>query len=150
LYQAKQVAHKEAIVDDDIVSVRAAMQYIATSYRPDIAAPCQLLALRVGRGAYRSTYKAVKKLVQICHDTANQGLEFVRLDLETVRIVVLCDASFANADAYRSQLGFAFLMVDGNNNANLEHYASQRCTRVTRSVMAAALHELIVGLITRC
>jgi hypothetical protein len=36
-------------------------------------------------------------------------------------------------------------MVDGNNNANLVHYGSQRCTRVTRSVMAAELHGLIVG-----
>jgi hypothetical protein len=87
----------------------------------------------------------LNSLVRICQKTADEGLHFVRLDLDTVRVVVYCDASFANAEGYRSQLGFAVLMVDDDNNANLVHYGSQRCTRVARSVMAAELHGLIVG-----
>jgi hypothetical protein len=36
-------------------------------------------------------------------------------------------------------------LVDGKNNANIVHYASRRCTRVTRSVLAAELYALVLG-----
>jgi hypothetical protein len=135
-----QIAERE----DDLISSRAAMQYISTCTRPDLSAPCQLLASKV-RNADISVYKAMNALVGIGHDTAKEGLRFVKLDESTLRIVVMCDASFANADGCKSQLGFVVLLVDGQNRANIVHYGSQRCTRVTRSVMAAELHGLIVG-----
>jgi hypothetical protein len=65
--------------------------------------------------------------------------------LETLRVVVFCDASFANAENFKSQLGFCVLLVDDEQRANIVHYGSKRCTRVTRSVMAAELHGLLAG-----
>jgi hypothetical protein len=123
------------------------MQYISTCTRPDLSAPCQLLASKV-RNADISVYKAINALVGIGHDTgiaaAKEGLRFVKLDESTLCIVVMCDASFANADGCKSQLGFVVLLAEDQNRANIVHYGSQRCTRVTRSVMAAELHGLIV------
>ena len=91
------------------------------------------------------TYRDVNKLVITCRRTAEDGLRFVNLDLDTLRVVVFCDASFANADHYKSQLGFCVLLVDGNDKANIVHFGSKRCVRVTRSVMAAELHGLLTG-----
>lgn len=136
---------KEARTDDELVSVRSSMQYIATCTRPDIAASCQLQASKVGPGASVQTYRDVNKLVITCRRTAEDGLRFVNLDLDTLRVVVFCDASFANADHYKSQLGFCVLLVDGNDKANIVHFGSKRCVRVTRSVMAAELHGLLTG-----
>jgi hypothetical protein len=135
----------EASTDCELVSVRAAMQYIATSTRPDLAAPCQLLASKVGVHPDSATYRAVNRLVRICHETADDGLNFTNVDMGSCRIVVFTDASFANAEGYRSQLGFVICVVDDELNANIVHFGSQRCKRVTRSVMAAELHALIVG-----
>jgi hypothetical protein len=143
--EEKLVALKQSKVDDQLVSTRAAMQYIATCTRPDIAAACQLQASKVGKGASTQTYKDVNSLVDVCHRTAKDGLKFVRLNLETLRVVVFCDASFANAENFKSQLGFCVLLVDDEQRANIVHYGSKRCTRVTRSVMAAELHGLLAG-----
>lgn len=65
--------------------------------------------------------------------------------METVRVIVVTDASFANARDLRSQLGYLVLMVDGQDNANIIHYGSRRCKRVTRSVMASEVHALSMG-----
>jgi hypothetical protein len=83
--------------------------------------------------------------VDIAHNTASDRLTFVPLDLETLRVVLHTDASFANADGMKSQLGFVIMLLDGKNNANIVHYASRRCTRVTRRVLAAELYALVLG-----
>jgi hypothetical protein len=132
--------------DEELVSVRAAMQYIASCSRPDIAASCQLLASKVGVQAGRSVFNAVNKIVDFYHAVCEGGLKFIEVDLASIQVVLFSDASFANADNYKSQLGFIILLVDDANNANIVDYGSQRCRLVTRSVMAAELHALIVGL----
>jgi hypothetical protein len=136
---------KKANTQDELISVRAAMQYIATTSRPDLAASCQLLASRMGLHADSASYKQMNALVEIGIDSASEGLRFVPLDLESLRVVVFADASFANTSDYRSQIGFVICMVDGHETANIVHYGSTKCRRVTRSCMAAELHGLILG-----
>lgn len=77
--------------------------------------------------------------------SANIGLKYVPLDKETVRLALFTDTSFANADNYKSQIGFVLVLTDASGNANIIHYGSSRCKRVTRSVMAAEVHALIYG-----
>ena len=78
-------------------------------------------------------------------NTKENGLTYVNLDLNTCRIVLLSDASFANNVDLKSQLGYLILLVDGSNKCNILHYGSNRCKRVCRSVMAAELHALTLG-----
>jgi hypothetical protein len=131
---------------DELVSTRAGIQYVGGSTRPDLSARCQLLASAVAKEhPDEATYKPLNKLVDIAHNTASDRLTFVPLDLETLRVVLHTNASFANADGMKSQLGFVIMLVDGKNNANIVHYASRRCTRVTRSVLAAELYALVLG-----
>jgi hypothetical protein len=134
-----------ATTQNQLTSVRAAMQYVATTTRPDLAAPCQLLASRVGVHADAASYKSMNGLVEIGADSADDGLRFVPLDLSSMRVVVFADASFANASDYKSQIGFVVCLADANNAANIVHYGSAKCRRVTRSVMAAELHGLVLG-----
>jgi hypothetical protein len=143
--QPKLRALETAASLEQLVSVRAAMQYFATSTRPDLAAPCQLLASRIGFHADVSIYTAMNRLVETANASASNGLTFVPLDLTKVRVVVFTDASFANAEKYKSQLGFVICLADDNNNANIVHFGSSKCKRVTRSVMAAELHGLVLG-----
>jgi hypothetical protein len=145
LTQSKKLQElKHAKIGGELVSIRAAMRYIATCTRPDLAAPCQLLASRVGDNAPHSVYTAMNKLVSIARETVQDGLRFVPLDLETVRVVLFSDASFSNAAEYKSQLGFVICLAEVNDNANIVHYGIAKCKRVTRSVMASELHGLVL------
>jgi hypothetical protein len=136
---------REARLDEELVSTRAAIQYIATCVRPDLCAPCQLLSSQVGTAPDKNVYKKLNKLVDVCHCSVADGLTFVPLDLDSVRVAVFTDASFANCDDYKSQLGFVICMKDKTDAANIVHFGSSKCRRITRSVMAAELHGLVMG-----
>lgn len=129
---------------DELVSVRALLQYIGCCTRPDLCAPVQLLASEVNNPE-ASTYSKMESIVERCHNTKDMGLTFIPLERSSLRLALFTDASFANADRYKSQIGCVVLLVDSNNNANIIHYGSSRCKRVTRSVMAAELHALVYG-----
>lgn len=62
-----------------------------------------------------------------------------------MRIMVLTDASFENCRGLRSQLGFVIYMVDANGRCNEINFGSNRCKRVTCSVLASEFHYIIVG-----
>lgn len=73
-------------------------------------------------------------------------LVFRPLDLNSLRLVCFSDAGFvSHGDDYRSQIGFIIAMVDKNENANVVAFASRKCRRVTRSVLARELLALVEG-----
>lgn len=72
-------------------------------------------------------------------------MTYKKLDMDTMRLALITDASFANAKQLRSQLEFLILMADRNETANLIHFGSSRCRRVTRSILAAEKHDLVLG-----
>lgn len=65
--------------------------------------------------------------------------------MKTARIVLLTDASFANTREMKSHLGFLVLMMDNDGGANIIHYGSNWCKRVTRNVMESEIHALVLG-----
>lgn len=130
--------------DKQFASKRAMAQYIGVNCRPDVCAPVQLVA--PGREpTSKDEYRTLKKVITHLQATADVGLNFVPLELETCRLVLFTDASFANARDLKSQLGFLLLMADANDNANIVHFGSSRCQRVTRSVLASEIHSLVLG-----
>lgn len=72
-----------------------------------------------------------------------QELNFVKIYIEPLRVALISDASFANAGGLESQLWYVILMADNVRCANIVHYVSNRCHRLTRSVMAAEGYVLI-------
>ncbi len=125
-------------------STRAKLQYIGVMSRPDICAQTQLLSNGTSDPS-NEDYKKLNKIVEWCNKTSNIGLTYKALDLDTCRLCLFTDASFANSKNFKSQIGFLLALVDGNNVANILHYGSSRCQRVTRSVMAAEIHGLLYG-----
>jgi len=74
-----------------------------------------------------------------------QGLKFIKLDLNTLKVVAFTDSSFANNNDHSSQIGFVIALADDDNNANIVHWSSIKCKRVTRSVLALELFALTHG-----
>jgi len=129
---------------EELVSTRAQIQYIGSCTRPDLCAPVQLMASAVTNPEQR-TFLEMKKIVDWCHETCNVPLKYVPLDYDTIRLALFTDASFANTDLLKSQLGFVLVLIDASNRANIIHYGSSCCKRVVRSVIAAELHALTYG-----
>lgn len=65
--------------------------------------------------------------------------------MESLRLVLVKDASFENARGMKSLLGLVFIMVDKTGNENIVHYGSIRCRRVIRSVMESETQGLVLG-----
>lgn len=78
-------------------------------------------------------------------ETKEQGLNYVNLDMQSARITLMTEASFANGPGGKSQLGYLILLMEKAINCNILHYGSNQCQRVCRSVMAAEMHGLILG-----
>ena len=74
-----------------------------------------------------------------------KGLTFVKTDVKTLRIIAFTDSSFANNKDLSSQIGYVIVLADAQNNANIIHWQSIKCRRVTRSVLASELYALSLG-----
>lgn len=68
------------------------------------------------------------------------------VNLSTDNFVLVSDASFATAKGLKILLGFVILITNYKGDDNLVHYGSSRCKRVTRSVTAAEVHGITLGL----
>ena len=142
--QNKLSALQQPTKPKELVSVRAALQYIAGCTRPDLCSPTQLPSRAVSEQTLE-VYKELNTIIDRARETSDVGLNFVPLDPNFLSMVLSTDASFANADKCTSQIGFVTCLDDGENRANIIHYGSQRCRRVTRGVMAAELLSLSYG-----
>lgn len=56
--------------------------------------------------------------------------------------MVFIDALFANNQDLLLQIGFVIALSDKNNKANILHWLSIKCKRVTRSVLASELYVM--------
>ncbi|KAI0990864.1 hypothetical protein K3495_g17323, partial [Podosphaera aphanis] len=74
-----------------------------------------------------------------------RGLTFIKLDIKTLRLYAFTDASFANNQDYSSQIGFVLVLADAANKANVIHWSSIKCKRVTRSFLASELYAMAHG-----
>ena len=125
-------------------SMRALAQYVGVNVRPDVCAPIQLIAPG-SEPTTKEQFTSLRKAVEFLKETKEIGLTYVKLNMEEIKIVVLTDASFANAEGLKSQLGYLILLVDDTGRCNVLHYGSNRCRRIARSVMAAEIQALILG-----
>jgi hypothetical protein len=55
------------------------------------------------------------------------------------------DASFANNKDLSSQIGYILVLIDAKAHANILHWSSTKCKRVTRSVLASELYAMAHG-----
>ncbi len=69
----------------------------------------------------------------------------MKLDKDSLQLIVFTDASFANNKDLSSQVGFVLVLADVKGRANIIHWSSTKCKRVTRSVLASELYGMAYG-----
>lgn len=75
----------------------------------------------------------------------SQGLRYIKLDQDTLQLVVFTDSSFTNNKDLSSQIGYVICLADATNKANIIHWSLIKYKRVTRSVLAAELYGMAHG-----
>jgi hypothetical protein len=143
--QDKQIKQIELLQKDftksQYVKERARAAYVATVSQPQAA-----FELSYAAQITEPTYDDVQYLNRCLQwQMKGSGLRFVKLDEKTHRIVTFTDASFANNKDHSSQIGYVIVLADADNNANVIHWQSKKCKRVTRSVLASELYALSLG-----
>ena len=126
----------------DFIAQRARGAYIASVCQPQASFTFSFSAQTPEPGL---DYAKVLNKCLTWQKNNKQGLKFIKLDLNTLKVVAFTDSSFANNDDYSSQIGFVIVLADGDNNANIVHWSSIKCKRVTRSVLASELYALTYG-----
>lgn len=128
---------------DQYIAQRARGAYIATVCQPEAAFDLSFAAQVVN--PKEENAKQLNKRLQWQIDNPSRGLRFVQLDKSTLKLIVFTDSSFANNHDYSSQIGFVITLVDDSNKANIIHWSSIKCKRVTRSVLASELYGMAHG-----
>jgi Reverse transcriptase (RNA-dependent DNA polymerase) len=143
--QSRQISKIEPVQSPEgYIAQRARGAYIATVSQPERAFGYSFAAQVSGLPTAEQIEFLNKQLSwQLEH--ANRGLRFVPLDLPTLRVAVFTDSSFANNPDMSSQIGYIVVIVDKNDAANIVHWGSVKCRRVTRSVLAAELYAMSLG-----
>jgi hypothetical protein len=67
------------------------------------------------------------------------------LDTNSLKVVIFTDSSFANNADNSSQIGFIVVFVDKHDRANILHWSSTKCKRVTRSILTSELYSMAHG-----
>ena len=130
-------------IKDQYIAQRARGAYISSVCQPESA-----YDLSVAAQAVEPTENDIKKLnkrIQWQVENAARGLRFVKLEKESLRLLVFTDASFANNKDLSSQIGYVLVLADDAGRANILHWSSTKCKRVTRSVLASELYGMVHG-----
>jgi hypothetical protein len=80
----------------------------------------------------------------------DRGLDYIALDLNTCKLFVFANGSFANNKNLSFQLGFLILLANEMRKSsffelvsNIIHWSSTKCKRVTRSVLISEIYGII-------
>lgn len=133
------------------VAQRARGAYIATVCQPEAAFDLSVAAQ--SQNPSDSDAKALNKRLKWQMENKERGLRFVHIRLESAKLFVFVDASFANNKDCSSQIGFVIILANEENggketfkfNGNIVHWSSIKCKRVTRSVLASELYAMVHG-----
>ncbi|KAI0995534.1 hypothetical protein K3495_g12645, partial [Podosphaera aphanis] len=134
---------------------RARGAYIASVCQPE--ACFDLSSAAQHQNPSQINIEALNKRLKWQLDHPERGLNFIPLNLDTAKIYVFVDGSFANNSDLSSQIGFVIILANETENngdagqchfeieGNIIHYSSTKCKRVTRSVLASEIYGMVHG-----
>jgi len=128
---------------DQYIAQRARGAYIASVCQPEASFDLSFAAQVID--PVEDDTRSLNKRLSWQIENANRGLKFVKLDVNTLQLLVFTDASFANNKDLSSQIGYVLVLADASNKANIVHWSSVKCKRVTRSVLAPELYGMAHG-----
>jgi hypothetical protein len=117
--------------------------YIASVCQPEAAYDLSVAAQAVE--PTKNDVTNLNKRIRWQIENSARGLRFVTLDKTSLRLLAFTDASFANNRDLSSQIGYILVLADASGRANILHWSSTKCKRVTRSVLASELYGMAHG-----
>jgi hypothetical protein len=75
----------------------------------------------------------------------NRGLKFVKLNINTIQLIVFTDAFFTNNKNLSSQIRYIIVLADTIKKANIVHWSSVKYKRVIQSVLVSELYNIVHG-----
>lgn len=132
-------------------SQRARAAWIATMSQ--LEASFQLsVAVQSQQSPTEEDFKKLNACLQWQIQNAERGLKYIPLNLSTLRLYVFTDGSLANTADLSSQIGFVIALGNEESHgdtfmlrANLIHWSSTKCKRVTRSILASEIYGMVAG-----
>ncbi|EED15826.1 conserved hypothetical protein [Talaromyces stipitatus ATCC 10500] len=132
---------------------RARGAYLASICQPEAAYDLAVAAQLQEKDRSEADYDVLNKRLIWQAENPDRGLCFVPINLTKAKIMVFTDGSFANNRDLTSQIGFLIAMVNEDFSqsgqftitGNILHWASSKCKRVTRSVLASEIYGLTTG-----
>jgi hypothetical protein len=107
--------------------------------RPDVAY-CAASCAQITAEKWPSSATSIRGFnatIRKLQKSPDASLQFPKVDKDSIRIWVYCDASFANNEDMSSQMGFIVFVTDQFSRCAPMTYQSVKCKRITRSVLAA-------------
>ena len=127
---------------EQYIAQRAKGAYIASICQPE--ASFDLFYAAQSTEFSLADIAALNKRLQWQLENKDRGLKYVKLDSESLQLVIFIDALFANDRDFLSHIGYIICLAD-STNANIIHWSSVKCKRVARDVLAAKLYGLAHG-----
>jgi hypothetical protein len=140
---SRGVTRASLTLKDQYIAQRARGAYIASVCQPEASFDLSFAAQVIN--PVEDDTKSLNKRLSWQIENANRGLKFVKLDINTLQLLVFTDASFANNKDLSSQIGYVIVLSDATKKANIVHWSSVKCKRVTRSVLASELYGMAHG-----
>ncbi|EED15834.1 hypothetical protein TSTA_009560 [Talaromyces stipitatus ATCC 10500] len=135
------------------IEQRARRAYLASICQPEASYDLAVAAQLQEKDRSEDNYLALNKRLIWQAENPERGLRFIPLDLTKVKIIIFINGSFANNRDLTSQIGFMITIVNEDFTeegrfiitGNMVHWASSKCKRVTRSVLASEIYGLSTG-----
>ncbi len=143
LTSSRGMIRKAVTPKDQYVAQRAYGAYIATMSQPKAAFDFSFAAKIVN--PKEKDANALNKRIQWQIDHPTWGLRFVQLDLTSLKLIIFTDALFTNNHNLSSQIGFVITLGHHSKKANIIHWLSIKCKKMTRSVLASELYAMVHG-----
>lgn len=148
IISSRGVIRKTVTPKDQYVAQRAKGAYIATMCQPEAAFDLSRAAQVIN--PQEEDVKYLNKRLQWQASNPSRGLSFIPLDINSIQLIAFTDSSFANNQDLSSQIGFVIVLAERNGHngfhkANILHWSSIKCKRITRSVLASELYAMVHG-----
>lgn len=146
----KLVDAESMTLKQDYAQQRARAAWIASGWQPE--ASCSLSLAAQHQEPKVEDVIALNRVLQWQIDNLERGIKMVPLDLNSMKLFVFVDGSFAGNSDYTSQIGY--LLMIGNEVDNIDRfsvtgniidYRSVKAQRVTRSTLASEVYGMTAG-----
>ena len=141
LVSSRGIIRRDVSIQDQYVAQRARGAYLATVTQPEAAFDLSFAAQTTGE-VTQDQINLLNKRIVWQKENCGRGLRFVQLNPKQLRLITFTDAAFANNTDLSSQIGYVIVLADQDNFANILHWSSTKCKRVTRSVLASELYAM--------